>query len=86
MPPFIGFFTKFYVFSALIEKNLIIMAIFLVLASVLPAYYYLRISTLIFFLPTTKRIFLLSNSSSIGHLISIILTFCVTFIVYPFIF
>jgi NADH-quinone oxidoreductase subunit N len=86
MPPFIGFFTKFYVFSALIEKNIVIMTIFLVLASVLPAYYYLRISTLIFFLPTTKRIFLISNSISIGHLISMILALSVTFVFYPFLF
>ncbi len=86
MPPFIGFFTKYFVFSALLEKNLVMLTIFLVLASILPAYYYLRISTLIFFLPTTKRVFLLPCSTSIVYLISIICSIALVFIFCPFLF
>jgi NADH-quinone oxidoreductase subunit N len=84
MPPFMGFFTKFFVFCALLEKNLVMLTIFLILASILPAYYYLRISTLIFFLPHTKPVFLLSIPSPIAYLCSIICCISILFIFFPF--
>ena len=43
IPPFIGFFGKFYVFFAAIESQLYLLAILGVLASVISAFYYLRI-------------------------------------------
>ena len=43
IPPFIGFFGKFYVFIAAIESQQYILAILGVLASVISAFYYLRI-------------------------------------------
>jgi NADH-quinone oxidoreductase subunit N len=43
IPPFAGFFAKFYVFLAAIEAELYWLAVIGVLASVVGAYYYLRI-------------------------------------------
>lgn len=43
IPPFIGFFGKFYVFIAAIESQLFLLAILGVLASVISAFYYLRV-------------------------------------------
>jgi NADH-quinone oxidoreductase subunit N len=49
IPPLAGFFAKFYVFLAAIQTGLYIPAILGVLASVVGAYYYLRIVKLIYF-------------------------------------
>ncbi|HSM97303.1 MAG TPA: NADH-quinone oxidoreductase subunit NuoN [Rhizomicrobium sp.] len=49
IPPLAGFFGKFYVFMAAIEAHLYIPAILGVLASVVGAYYYLRIVKIIYF-------------------------------------
>lgn len=43
IPPFIGFFGKFYVFIAAVDSQLYLLAILGVLASVISAFYYLRI-------------------------------------------
>ena len=43
IPPFIGFFGKFYVFIAAIESQQYILAVLGVLASVISAFYYLKI-------------------------------------------
>ncbi|MDQ0316274.1 NADH-quinone oxidoreductase subunit NuoN [Amorphus orientalis] len=49
IPPLAGFFGKFYVFLAAIEGGLYALAIIGVLASVVSAFYYLRIVKLIYF-------------------------------------
>jgi len=49
IPPLAGFFGKFYVFSAAIEADLIALAIIGVLASVVGAFYYLRVVKVMFF-------------------------------------
>ncbi|MFT0893292.1 NADH-quinone oxidoreductase subunit NuoN [Pseudochelatococcus sp. G4_1912] len=49
IPPWAGFFGKLYVFSAAIEAGLYTLAIIGVLASVVGAYYYLRIVKIIYF-------------------------------------
>ena len=49
IPPFIGFFGKFYVFIAALNKGLVILSILGVLASVISAYYYLRIIKVVYF-------------------------------------
>jgi NADH-quinone oxidoreductase subunit N len=49
IPPLAGFFAKFYVFLAAIQAHLYIPAIIGVLASVVGAFYYLRIVKLIYF-------------------------------------
>jgi NADH-quinone oxidoreductase subunit N len=49
IPPLAGFFAKFYVFSAAIEAELYVLAVIGVLASVVGAFYYLRIVKLMYF-------------------------------------
>ena len=49
IPPLAGFFAKFYVFTAAIEAKLYYVAIIGVIASVVGAYYYLRIVKIIYF-------------------------------------
>lgn len=49
IPPLAGFFAKFYVFSAAIEAKLYYVAVLGVIASVVGAYYYLRIVKIIYF-------------------------------------
>ena len=49
IPPFAGFFAKFYVFLAAINAGLYTLAVIGVLASVIAAYYYLRIVKVMFF-------------------------------------
>ncbi len=49
IPPLAGFFAKFYVFAAAVKEGLWPLAIFGVLASVVGAYYYVRIVKVMFF-------------------------------------
>jgi NADH-quinone oxidoreductase subunit N len=49
IPPLAGFFGKFYVFMAAVDAGLVPLAIIGVLASVVGAYYYLRIVKIMFF-------------------------------------
>jgi NADH-quinone oxidoreductase subunit N len=62
IPPLAGFFAKFYIFLSAIESGLYALAIIGVLASVIGAFYYLRIIKIIYFdeninvfEPITKR-------------------------------
>ncbi len=49
VPPFAGFFGKYYIFIAAVNANLTWLAILGVLASVISAYFYLRIVVLMYF-------------------------------------
>lgn len=49
IPPLAGFFAKYYVFVAAINSGLYVLAVIGVLASVVGAYYYLRIIKIMFF-------------------------------------
>jgi NADH-quinone oxidoreductase subunit N len=49
IPPLAGFFAKFYVFSAAIEAGLYPLAVIGVLASVVGAFYYLRVVKIMYF-------------------------------------
>ena len=49
IPPLAGFFAKFYVFLAAINAGLYALAVIGVLASVVGAYYYLRIIKIMYF-------------------------------------
>ncbi|MBI3676562.1 MAG: NADH-quinone oxidoreductase subunit NuoN [Proteobacteria bacterium] len=49
VPPMAGFFAKFYVFLAAMQAGLVWLAVLGVLASVVGAYYYLRIVKIIYF-------------------------------------
>ena len=50
IPPFIGFFSKFFIFSCIIYMNFFFIIILFILYSLVSAVYYLRILKQIFFL------------------------------------
>ena len=49
IPPLAGFFAKFYIFSAVIEQSMYFLAITGLLATVIAAFYYLRLIKVIYF-------------------------------------
>ena len=49
IPPLAGFFAKFYIFTAVIEANMYMLAIIGLLTTVVSAFYYLRIVKIIYF-------------------------------------
>tara|TARA_Y100000590_G_scaffold327339_1_gene371633 strand:- start:310 stop:1725 length:1416 start_codon:yes stop_codon:yes gene_type:complete len=49
IPPMAGFFAKFYIFSAVLEKSMYYLAIIGLLSTVVSAFYYLRIIKIIYF-------------------------------------
>lgn len=49
IPPLAGFFAKFYVFMAAVKADMFVLAVIGVLASVVGAFYYLRIIKIMFF-------------------------------------
>ena len=61
IPPLAGFFGKFYIFIAAIENNLLLLAVVGILASVIGAFYYLRIIKVIYFDETKNSFFSLLN-------------------------
>lgn len=69
IPPLAGFFGKLYVFLAAIEAGLYFLAVFGVLASVVGAFYYLRIVKLMYFDEPAE-----SFDRPIGREMSLILT------------
>ena len=84
IPPFIGFFGKFYVFIAAIENELYFLSILGVLASVISAYYYLRIIKIMYFDDNNNEslvIFKISFQSKVILSLSLFIIIC--FIFYP---
>tara|TARA_Y100000591_G_C21772165_1_gene666126 strand:+ start:53 stop:454 length:402 start_codon:yes stop_codon:yes gene_type:complete len=49
IPPLAGFFAKFYIFISVIEQSMYFLAIVGLLATVIAAFYYLRIIKIIYF-------------------------------------
>jgi NADH-quinone oxidoreductase subunit N len=74
IPPFIGFFQKYLILLALSEKLQVFIMVFLILSSILPAYYYIRISKIIFFMPNSKFMLLKDNTKVTATILCII--FC----------
>ena len=84
IPPFIGFFGKFYVFIAAIEQELYVLSVLGVLASVISAFYYLRIIKIMYFDESKSEgiiNFQISFQSKIILSLSLFLIIC--FIFYP---
>ena len=82
IPPFIGFFSKFYIFIAALNKGLVVLSILGVLASVISAYYYLRIIKVMYFEdlnPNQNYNFTISIQSK---LVLIVMLFIMTFFVF----
>ena len=84
IPPFIGFFGKFYVFIAALNQGLVTLSILGVVASVISAYYYLRIIKVMYFddlNPNNNYNFIISTKSK--FILFFILFFMSFFVFYP---
>lgn len=74
IPPFAGFFGKYYVFIAAIKANLVWLAIVGVVSSVISVYFYLRIVVLMYFKePESELSMENSNSGLLAVIISVLL-------------
>ncbi len=82
VPPFAGFLGKFYVFAAAIEAKLYWLAIIGVLASVVSAYYYLRIVKIMYF-DEPAAPFEQPIPRSMGILLAVSSLFILFFVAYP---
>ncbi len=81
IPPLAGFWGKFYVIAAAIKANMTALAIVAVLASVVAAYYYIRI-VIVMFVKEPKEKFL-AIDGKIGTVMALATAFVLFFIVYP---
>ena len=82
IPPLAGFFAKFYVFLAVIEQSMYFLAIVGLLATVVAAFYYLRIIKIIYFDPEKEEY---ETSHNIGLKITLAITtiFILAYFIYP---
>ncbi len=69
IPPLAGFFAKFYVFKAVIESEMYLLAIIGLLSSVISAFYYLRIIKIMYF---DKEIEKFDDMSGLGMKLSLV--------------
>jgi NADH-quinone oxidoreductase subunit N len=82
IPPLAGFFGKFYIFMSAIKSDFYLLAVVGIVASVVSAFYYLRIVKIIYFdEPSVK--FDEFNSSSLNLLFFISSGIVILFFVYP---
>ena len=81
IPPLVGFFAKFYIFTAVVEQSMYSLAIIGLLSTVIAAFYYLRIIKVIYFDPEKEKY---EKNHNIGLKIS--LAFSTIFILFYFIY
>ena len=82
IPPLAGFFAKFYIFIAVIEQSMYFLAIVGLLATVVSAFYYLRIIKIIYFDKPNDK-FDRFNNLSLKLTLSITTIILVLYFVYP---
>ena len=82
IPPLAGFFAKFYIFMAVIEKSMYFLAVVGLLATVIAAFYYLRIIKIIYFDPEKEKY---DSNHNIGLKITLAFTtaFILAYFIYP---
>jgi NADH-quinone oxidoreductase subunit N len=81
IPPLAGFFAKFYVFMAAVKEGLWALAVFGVLASVVGAYYYVRIVKVMFFDEPKARF--LDIPAKAGVIMALSALFVLLYVVWP---
>ncbi|RYE05343.1 MAG: hypothetical protein EOP33_06540 [Rickettsiaceae bacterium] len=83
IPPFIGFFPKFFLFVAVADRNYNFILISLIIFSILSCYYYLRLIKIIFF---AKKLFIVASKSipkEIAILFMVMNSINILFFFYP---
>ena len=82
IPPLAGFFAKFYVFMAVIEQQMYFLAIIGLLATVVAAFYYLRIIKIIYF-DKEKEKFETNHHFGLKITLAVSTIFILAYFVYP---
>ncbi len=82
IPPLAGFFAKFYIFLAVIEQSMYFLAIVGLLATVVAAFYYLRIIKIIYF-DQEKDGYETSHNLGLKITLAISTIFILTYFIYP---
>jgi NADH-quinone oxidoreductase subunit N len=86
IPPLAGFLAKFFVLKGLVAENAIFLSIFLLLASSLSAYYYLKIIKMVFFDEQNQRYAFYKPIRKVpAYLISLSVTFNLFLLLNPFV-
>ena len=81
IPPLAGFWGKFYVIAAAVKADMLLLAIVAVLASVVAAFYYIRI-VIVMFVKEPKDKFA-AIDGKVGAVMALATIFVVFFIIYP---
>ena len=82
IPPLAGFFAKFYVFMAVIEQQMYFLAIIGLLATVVAAFYYLRIIKIMYF-DKEKEKFETNHHFGLKITLAVSTIFILAYFVYP---
>ena len=82
IPPLAGFFAKFYIFVAVINEKMYFLAIVGLLATVIAAFYYLRIIKIIYFDPEKEKF---ESKHNLGLKFTLVAStfFILTYFIYP---
>ncbi len=82
IPPLVGFFAKFYIFTAVVEQSMYTLAIIGLLSTVIAAFYYLRIIKVIYFDQEKEKF---EKNHNIGLKISLAIStiFILFYFIYP---
>ena len=83
IPPFAGFFGKFYIFIAAVKADLILLAVLGLISSVISAFYYLRIIKVMYFDENEDSNFQLTISSKSMLILVLSIILISFFIFYP---
>ena len=85
LPPFAGFFAKFYILITIIDQELYALAIVAIIAAVISCYYYLRVIKIMYF-DASHKLELPKISVTFGVVITLMLLFNIGYIISPDIF
>ncbi len=82
IPPLAGFFAKFYIFTAVLEKSMYFLAIIGLLTTVIAAYYYLRLIKIIYFDSEKEKY---ETNHNLGLKLSLLISsiFILFYFIYP---
>ena len=82
IPPLAGFFAKFYIFVAVINEKMYFLAIVGLLATVIAAFYYLRIIKIIYFDPEKEKF---ESKNNLGLKFTLVAStfFILAYFIYP---
>lgn len=83
VPPFLGFFSKFFIFFATIEASFYFISIICILMSVIGSYYYIRFVKVIFFENSANWVVLKPIHRSLAFVLGLVLIIIACFIFYP---